>query len=148
MAPRRNAREGTPSVAAPAARPSSAEPSQVARVAQSSLQNAQETFVTLKNHYIKNTEPRIKQVDAFLAFLMVNGGIQFLYCLLFGTYPFNAFLAGFGVCVGMFVLTVSLRMQLVDILHAEFPEMSQERAFAEYLACSFALQFFCINFIN
>jgi oligosaccharyltransferase complex subunit epsilon len=86
MAPRRNAREGTPSVTATPRRDAGADVSQVTRAAQSTIQNAQETFVTLRKHYVEKTEPRIKQVDAFLAFLVVGGGIQFLYCLLFGTY--------------------------------------------------------------
>jgi oligosaccharyltransferase complex subunit epsilon len=86
MAPRRNAREGTPAVAAPPRRDPGADASQVARVAQSTLQNAQETLVTLQKQYVEKTPPRLKQVDAFLAFLVVGGGIQFLYCLLFGTY--------------------------------------------------------------
>lgn len=31
--------------------------------------------------------------------------VQFVYCCLVGTFPFNSFLAGFMSCVGMFVLT-------------------------------------------
>jgi hypothetical protein len=37
---------------------------------------------------------------------------QFVYAKLVGTFPFNAFLAGFFCCVGTFVLTLSLRMKV------------------------------------
>ena len=40
--------------------------------------------------------------------------IQLAYCALVGTFPFNSFLAGFLPTVGMFVLTVCLRMQVVS----------------------------------
>jgi hypothetical protein len=37
--------------------------------------------------------------------------LQFVYAKLVGTFPFNAFLAGFFCCVGTFVLTLALRMK-------------------------------------
>lgn len=40
--------------------------------------------------------------------------LQFVYAKLVGTFPFNAFLAGFFCCVGSFVLTLSLRMKVSD----------------------------------
>lgn len=40
--------------------------------------------------------------------------LQFVYAKLVGTFPFNAFLAGFFCCVGSFVLTVGLRMKVDD----------------------------------
>ena len=40
----------------------------------------------LYNHYMKTTPQRTKLVDAFLAFLVVVGGLQFLYCILAGNY--------------------------------------------------------------
>jgi len=50
-----------------------------------------------------------------MAFLVLVGGIQFVYCVLAGNYPFNAFLSGFCAAVGQFVLTASLRMQTSTI---------------------------------
>ena len=38
--------------------------------------------------------------------------LQFVYAKLVGTFPFNAFLAGFFCCVGTFVLTLALRMKV------------------------------------
>ena len=59
----------------------------------------------LWQEYHANTPQRLKLVDAYLAYIMVTGIIQFLYCLLVGTFPFNSFLSGFISCVGSFVLT-------------------------------------------
>jgi hypothetical protein len=38
--------------------------------------------------------------------------VQFVYCCLVGTFPFNAFLSGFISCVASFVLGVCLRLQV------------------------------------
>ncbi|KAI0177024.1 DAD family protein [Pestalotiopsis sp. NC0098] len=100
------------------------------------------------NYYQKNTPQRTKLIDAFMSFLVVVGAIQFLYCILAGNYPFNAFLSGFGATVGQFVLTASLRVQTTESNKSEFPAISPERAFADYIVGSLILHFFVINFIN
>ena len=41
--------------------------------------------------------------------------------------PFNAFLSGFSVTVGQFVLTASLRIQTTEANKADFPSVSPER---------------------
>ncbi|KAI5291090.1 oligosaccharyltransferase complex subunit epsilon [Ascosphaera aggregata] len=95
-------------------------------------------------HYISETSQRILLLDAYLFFLVVVGAIQFVYCVLVGNYPFNAFLAGFGAAVGQFVLTVSLRMQISESPRKSArqvkskssnvaPSVSSERAFAEFI---------------
>ncbi|KAJ5085891.1 hypothetical protein N7532_010662 [Penicillium argentinense] len=116
--------------------------------------------------YLATTPQRTMLLDAFMAFLVLVGGLQFLYCVLAGNYPFNAFLSGFSAAVGQFVLTASLRMQTSDSgsdvskpsskgKNARFAEeseegtgISHERAFADYIFGSLILHFFCINFIN
>ncbi|KAJ5455458.1 hypothetical protein N7475_010579 [Penicillium sp. IBT 31633x] len=119
--------------------------------------------------YASTTPQRTLLLDAFMAFLVLVGGLQFLYCVLAGNYPFNAFLSGFGAAVGQFVLTASLRMQTSDSgtgsgskpsskgKNARFADdeseqqgtgYSHERAFADYIFGSLILHFFCINFIN
>lgn len=60
---------------------------------------------SLWEEYRAKTPQRLKLVDAYLAYIMATGIIQFLYCLLVGTFPFNSFLSGFISCVGSFVLT-------------------------------------------
>ncbi|KAK1776582.1 oligosaccharyl transferase [Copromyces sp. CBS 386.78] len=105
-------------------------------------------FSNLLTHYQDTTPQRTKLIDAFMAFLVVVGGLQFLYCVLAGNYPFNAFLSGFSATVGQFVLTASLRIQTAEANKSDFPSVSPERAFADYLVCSLILHFFCVNFIN
>ncbi|KAF7535144.1 hypothetical protein G7054_g5590 [Neopestalotiopsis clavispora] len=100
------------------------------------------------DYYQKNTPQRTKLIDVFMAFLVVVGALQFLYCILAGNYPFNAFLSGFGATVGQFVLTASLRIQTTEANKSEFPSVSPERAFADYIVGSLILHFFVINFIN
>ncbi|KAL2255730.1 hypothetical protein VTK26DRAFT_2804 [Humicola hyalothermophila] len=99
-------------------------------------------------HYVETTPQRTKLLDAFMAFLVAVGALQFAYCVLAGNYPFNAFLSGFAATVGQFVLTASLRIQTTEGNKGEFPAVSQERAFADYVVCSLILHFFCVNFIN
>ncbi|EAQ92711.1 hypothetical protein CHGG_00946 [Chaetomium globosum CBS 148.51] len=99
-------------------------------------------------HYTASTPQRTKLLDAFLAFLVTVGGLQFAYCVLAGNYPFNAFLSGFSATVGQFVLTASLRIQTTEANKGDFPAVSPERAFADYVVCSLILHFFCVNFIN
>ncbi|KAJ5178983.1 hypothetical protein N7492_002193 [Penicillium capsulatum] len=117
--------------------------------------------------YISTTPQRTLLLDAFMAFLVLVGGLQFVYCVLAGNYPFNAFLSGFSAAVGQFVLTASLRMQtsgsgasaskpsskgknarFADDDEEQETGISHERAFADYIFGSLILHFFCINFIN
>ncbi|KAL2161463.1 hypothetical protein VTH06DRAFT_8025 [Thermothelomyces fergusii] len=90
-------------------------------------------------HYLDTTPQRTKLLDAFMAFLVAVGALQFLYCVLAGNYPFNAFLSGFAATVGQFVLTASLRIQTTEANKGDFPVVSPERLI---------LHFFCVNFIN
>ncbi|KAI0191815.1 DAD/Ost2 [Xylaria flabelliformis] len=104
--------------------------------------------LNIVQHYHKTTPQRTKLIDAFMAFLVIVGGLQFAYCVLAGNYPFNAFLSGFSATVGQFVLTASLRIQTTEANKSEFPSVSPERAFADFVVGSLILHFFCINFIN
>ena len=56
------------------------------------------------DEYVNNTPKKLKIVDAYLAYIMLTGIMQFVYCCLVGTFPFNSFLSGFISCVGSFVL--------------------------------------------
>lgn len=56
-----------------------------------------ETYVavsTLWTSYLDQTPDRLKFIDAFLAFTVLSGVLQFVYCVLVTNFPFNAFLAG------------------------------------------------------
>ncbi|OJD26359.1 hypothetical protein ACJ73_02260 [Blastomyces percursus] len=133
----------------------------------SSNSQTQDIVVGIWRQYLAQTPKRTLQLDAFMAFLLIVGGVQFLYCILAGNYPFNAFLSGFSSAVGQFVLTASLRMQtshqggkdreatstsktVPQPTNGDLPSngLSSERAFADYVFGSLILHFFCINFIN
>jgi len=90
------------------------------------------------NHYIAI-------IDQFIIFAILVGGIQFVYMLLVGQFPFNSFLAGFISSVGVFVFTVCLRLQILN--EKEFG-ISHERSYADFVVCNIILFFVVITFIG
>ena len=60
--------------------------------------------------YTTTTPTKLKVVDSYLLYILLTGALQFLYCLLVGTFPFNSFLSGFISCVGSFILAGSVAM--------------------------------------
>lgn len=108
--------------------------------------------------YEKSLTPRLKLIDIFLVFLVVLGVLQFVYVLLVGNFPFNGFLAGFILCVGQFVLLVSLRLQINEKRETQegdesspkpvFDHISPERSFGDFIFASLILHFIVIHFIN
>ncbi|KAK4177444.1 DAD family-domain-containing protein [Triangularia setosa] len=141
-----------PSAPIPGSRPSSAHSTVSTHPKTSASAPVSQTWdkviSNLTSHYQKSSPQRTKLLDAFMAFLVVVGVLQFVYCVLAGNYPFNAFLSGFSATVGQFVLTASLRIQTTEANKKDFPAVSPERAFADYVVCSLILHFFCVNFIN
>ncbi|BFZ62168.1 oligosaccharyltransferase complex subunit epsilon [Saitoella coloradoensis] len=105
-------------------------------------------YKTLWHSYTTKTPQKLKILDAFMAFLVVVGVLQFVYCVLVGNYPFNAFLAGFASTVGQFVLTASLRIQANPANKATFESVSPNRAFADFAFASVILHFFVVNFLG
>ncbi|EEH16231.1 hypothetical protein PABG_06318 [Paracoccidioides brasiliensis Pb03] len=174
MSPKRRvASNSAASQAQPAPTPAKTSPrtapmtSHASKTSLSPNSSAQEIVVGIWQRYLSQTPKRTLQLDAFMAFLVLVGAVQFVYCLLAGNYPFNAFLGGFSAAVGQFVLTASLRMQTShqggrdgkatstsNIVspptdgHLLSNGTSSERAFADYVFGSLILHFFCINFIN
>lgn len=104
------------------------------------------------NDYLKTLTPRLKLIDLLLVFLVALGVLQFIYVILIGNFPFNAFLGGFISCVGQFVLTVSLRLQYAtadkDSESSVFKSITPEVAFGEYVFASLILHFIVFHFIN
>lgn len=89
--------------------------------------------------------PKLKLIDIFCLFLVIIGVIQVVFlCLIRDNFPFNAFLSGFIICVGQFVLLISFRMQYLN----PFPGISKNRAFGEFIVASLMLHFICLHFIN
>lgn len=56
------------------------------------------------SEYVNNTPKKLKIIDAYLLYVLLTGVIQFVYCCLVGTFPFNSFLSGFISSVSCFVL--------------------------------------------
>ncbi|KAL8752431.1 MAG: hypothetical protein Q9184_005738 [Pyrenodesmia sp. 2 TL-2023] len=111
----------------PTPKPSSAS-SRTSTALSSSTSNDPRAIATgLWKTYLEKTPQRVKLIDVFMGFLVVVGGLQFVYCVLVGNYPFNAFLSGFSATVGQFVLTASLRIQTNPENKEEFRSVSHER---------------------
>ncbi|MDI1488289.1 MAG: oligosaccharyltransferase complex subunit epsilon [Ramalina farinacea] len=128
--------------------PASSSPSQPPSKS-SSATTTRDVLHDLWSRYTATTPQRTKLLDTFMAFLVVVGALQFVYCVVAGNYPFNAFLSGFSATVGQFVLTASLRIQTNPENEGEFGgTISHERAFADFVLGSVILHFFCVNFIN
>ncbi|KAI4946862.1 hypothetical protein J4E91_007034 [Alternaria rosae] len=125
-----------------------ATPSAPARSSKANNTDAAAIAQGIWNKYVDKTPQRTKLLDTFLAFLVIVGALQFLYVVLVGNFPFNAFLSGFSATVGQFVLTASLRIQTNSENKAHFENISHERAFADFVFGSLLLHFFCVNFIN
>lgn len=73
------------------------------KVAPSSQSSATTSAVqSLWTAYLDNTSSRLKFIDCFLVFLILSGVIQFTYCVLVTSFPFNAFLAGYAyILIGL-----------------------------------------------
>lgn len=96
--------------------------------------------------------PQLKMIDAFLAYVLFCGVAQFVYSLVVGSFPFNSFLAGFLSCVGVFVLTVSLRMQIDPRVRAvkanRWEKLTVRRAVMDWLFCNLILHMAVLNFLG
>lgn len=139
------------------------------------VKEVQSAFGTTFDDYVNTLTPRLKMIDLFLVFLVALGILQFVYVLLVGNFPFNAFLGGFISCVGQFVLVVSLRLQIkseVDgkissdlkgdiaedindenvvienVKERTFQFISPERSFGDFIFASLILHFVVYHFIN
>ena len=113
------------------------------------MANVTEVLGKFYDKYSVSTPKRLKIIDAYLLYILLTGGIQFVYCLLVGTFPFNSFLAGFISCVCCFVLGVCLRIQVNPENKMDFgSSISPERAFADFIFAHIVLHLVVINFIG
>ncbi|TPX45861.1 dolichyl-diphosphooligosaccharide---protein glycotransferase [Synchytrium endobioticum] len=113
-----------------------------------SAPHSSQVLSRLLQSYQETTPSRLKVIDAWLVFVMMTGVIQFVYVILAGTYPYNAFLSGFGASVGSFVLAANLRIQSNPKNAQEFGNQSPERSFADFVIISIIFYGFVINFIG
>ena len=102
--------------------------------------------------YQDKTSRSIKVIDVYLVYVLMTGIIQFVYMLLVGSFPFNSFLAGFLSCVGVFVLTVALRMQVNPVSRMDprnsWKNITPARAYADWLFCNLILHIAVLNFLG
>lgn len=98
--------------------------------------------------YRKTTSSKLKIIDAYLVYILLTGIIQFVYCVLVGTFPFNSFLSGFISTIGCFVLATSLRIQVNPENKALYPNISPERAFADFIFAHVIFHLVIANFLG
>lgn len=102
--------------------------------------------------YNDKVSRELKMIDLFLGYVLATGIIQMLYMSVVGSFPFNSFLAGFFSAVGVFVLTVSLRMQLNPENRKNkdnrWSKLTKRRAYLDWLFCNFILHMAVLNFVG
>ncbi|XP_004533956.1 dolichyl-diphosphooligosaccharide--protein glycosyltransferase subunit DAD1 [Ceratitis capitata] len=111
----------------------------------SGIKNVVQKF---SNDYVENTPKKLKIVDIYLSYVFLTGVIQFVYCCLVGTFPFNSFLSGFISTISCFVLGVCLRLQVNPQNKAVFVGISPERGFADFIFAHVILHLVVMNFIG
>ncbi|VDD75125.1 unnamed protein product [Mesocestoides corti] len=95
-----------------------------------------------------STPLKLKLIDAYIVYIFVTGVIQFIYCCLVGTFPFNAFLSGFISTVASFVLAVCLRMHSNPQNKGVFPDYMPEWAFGNFIFAHIVLHLAVFNFMG
>jgi hypothetical protein len=87
MAPKRNPRDSTPASTATAQSSGTSTPVPAPiKSKQSNNLAPQEIALGVWQHYLETTPQRTKLIDVFMVFLVVVGGLQFVYCLISGNY--------------------------------------------------------------
>ena len=112
------------------------------------MAKVQEVLVKFYDEYVQTTPQRLKIIDAYLLYILLTGIIEFIYCCMVGTFPFNSFLSGFISTVASFVLAVCLRLQVNPENKSEFNEITSERAFADFIFAHILLHLVVVNFIG
>lgn len=88
-APSHGQTSGSSQPTKPAVKSSSSVSNRPAKTPPTSLRNAQdaqEILVGIWNRYVEETPQRVKLMDVFMAFLVVVGVLQFVYCIVAGNY--------------------------------------------------------------
>ncbi|KAL0477174.1 dolichyl-diphosphooligosaccharide protein glycosyltransferase subunit [Acrasis kona] len=110
-------------------------------------ENIFEIIAKLVENYKKDTPQKVKLIDLFIVFTGLTAAIQFVYRVLVGTFPLNAFLAAFFTCLSLLVFTVALRKQVNPATSGEF-RVVPERAFGDYIFCCVLTFFVAMSYIG
>lgn len=81
------------------------------------MTNLKVVFNKFYDEYVQNTPNKLKIVDAYLVYIVLTGIIQFVYCCLVGSFPFNSFLSGFISTVSCFILGGKYTAELAPLIH-------------------------------
>uniref|UniRef100_A0A336LXA9 Dolichyl-diphosphooligosaccharide--protein glycosyltransferase subunit DAD1 n=1 Tax=Culicoides sonorensis TaxID=179676 RepID=A0A336LXA9_CULSO len=100
------------------------------------------------DEYQNQTPKKLKLIDSYLLYILLTGIVQFVYCVLVGTFPFNSFLSGFISTVSCFILGVCLRLQSNPQNKEIFKGISPERGFADFIFGHIILHLVVMNFIG
>lgn len=114
------------------------------------MSSLQEQLYKCVNSYKATIDqnPLVKIIDIFSTALVGIAVVQCLFMIIIrDTFPFNAFLAGFIICVTQFVLNVSLRLALFKY-GGDNKVRGERKVFVEYVVCSLILHFISLHFIN
>lgn len=82
------------------------------------MANLSSVLAKFYNEYTSHTPKKLKIIDAYLLYVLLTGIIQFVYCCLVGTFPFNSFLSGFISTVSCFVLGGKQFFSIYRIFHS------------------------------
>jgi oligosaccharyltransferase complex subunit epsilon len=99
MAPKRNAREPTPSTATTQSTTATSPTPIPSKTSHKSNNNrsSQEIALGIWQNYLDTTPQRTKLIDVFMAFLVVVGVLQFVYCVIAGNYVCSLLSLGWGM---------------------------------------------------
>ena len=102
-----------------------------------------DTVKILRANYEKNTSKRTKLIDVFIVFNLVLSLLQYFYMKIAGSFPYNAFLAGFYCTLGTATLSSCLRMRIESK-----SEKAEEKAFIEYMVLCLLLYLVVLNYLG
>ena len=86
------------------------------------------TFALQK--YQQETKPRVKLIDNFCIFALFVFAVQLSYGVVFSREPFDSFIAGVFCSLGLFAMTIALRIQLTT---DAFAGSSKKQCVFEYI---------------
>jgi hypothetical protein len=96
--------------------------------------------------YKIKTHKHAQLIDTYIILLLAYIALHTTYITLFGSFPFNSFLAATLTTITSFALAIALRLQLV--YPKEFQDISPNTAFLHFSCCHVLLYFVALSFIG
>lgn len=85
--------------------------------------------------YRQETRPRVKLIDNFSLFALFVFAVQMGYGICFSREPFDSFIAGVFCSLGIFAMTVGLRIQLTSESDTFAGSSKKQYVFEYILGC-------------